>query len=93
MTLPEELASRPPKQVEIHGYAEPEDQKAERQANAKAERLSRAQARQEQNGCAPRKQNESQRTARRKRDRDMYHAAFSPIWQQAGSPPSKRKSV
>jgi hypothetical protein len=45
------------------------------QANAKAERLSRAQARQEQNVCAPRKQNESQRTARRKRDRDMYHAA------------------
>lgn len=47
--------------------------RAQRQANAKAQGLSAAAKRQEQNAYAPRKQSESQRTAQRKRARDLYH--------------------
>ena len=50
----------------------------ERQANRKAERLGEAFKRQETNARTPHKRSESQRTARRKRRRDLYyHAAHN----------------
>jgi hypothetical protein len=58
--------------LEITVTQDPKTRK-ERQANAKAERLSQAFKRQQSNAYASRKRSESQRTALRKKRRDLYY--------------------
>jgi hypothetical protein len=65
-------AVSPPDKVEMTITPEPKT-RTPRQANAKARRLAEALKRQQANSYAPRKRIESQRTAQRKRKRDLYY--------------------